>query len=241
MDIAQPQLPVLNPQLSQLKAFIILLAMLLAAGAAVLLKPTQRMAEQHAQIDLEILIPKQFGIWKIDDGAIQLQVSPDVEANLSRIYSQTVSRTYVSAQGTRVMLSVAYGNHQNKSMQVHLPEVCYPAQGFQIKNRVKSLLELPGGILPVMRLEAEQGLRHEPITYWIRVGDTVARGAFEQKIAKIRFGLTGKVPDGLLFRVSTIGTDTAAEFLLQDSFINDLMAELPSSSKMVLLGSMPGE
>jgi len=49
------------------------------------------------------------------------------------------------------------------------------------------------------------------------------------------------VPDGLLFRVSTIGTDTAAEFLLQDSFINDLMAELPSSSKMVLLGSMPGE
>mgnify|MGYP000496771242 CR=1 FL=1 len=50
---------------------------------------------------------------------------------LARLYSQVVSRVYLdSTTGKTVMLSLAYGEEQNKQSQVHLPEVCYPAQGF---------------------------------------------------------------------------------------------------------------
>mgnify|MGYP006871988586 CR=1 FL=1 len=35
--------------------------------------------------------------------------APDVQAALDRIYNQTVARTYVSAKGGSVMLSLAYG------------------------------------------------------------------------------------------------------------------------------------
>ena len=60
------------------------------------------------------------------------------------------------------------------------------------------------------RLTTALGPRNEPVTYWLTVGDQVIKNAFEKRIAEIRLGLTGQIPDGLLFRVSSIDADTGA-------------------------------
>ena len=48
------------------------------------------------------------------------------------------------------------------------------------------------GELPVKQLVACHGVRVEPITYWVTVGDTAATTkGWERKLVKLRYGLTG--------------------------------------------------
>ena len=101
------------------------------------------------------------------------------------------------------MLSLAYGGDQSHDTQIHKPEVCYPAQGFRLLSSKKDTVQLLGSV-PVMRIITELGPRHEPVTYWIRVGDKVVRGAIEQNLTPTSIAMGGHIPDGLLFRVSEI-------------------------------------
>lgn len=50
-----------------LRHFLIGIVMLAASGAAVALKPTQKLAATGPHISLGIMIPEQFGEWKIDE------------------------------------------------------------------------------------------------------------------------------------------------------------------------------
>lgn len=68
----------------------------------------------------------------------KLEITPELANNLDKLYSQTLTRTYINNDGYRIMLSVAYGENQLSSdvTQVHRPEFCYVAQGFysEVKN-----------------------------------------------------------------------------------------------------------
>lgn len=215
--------------------FVLLAFMVAASGLAVAMRPTQR--AQETVTELEQLIPSSFGSWSVRPGGTAAVVNPQQQAVLDRIYSQTLTRTYQdSATGGVVMVSVAYGEEQSKESQVHRPEVCYPAQGFQIDGRARDELKIPSGGIPVIRLVANSGTRHEPITYWVRIGNQIVRGMLEQKLAIVAEGLSGNVADGLLFRVSSVGPDAAAEYRLHDKFVNDLLPVLSSSGRNWLLG-----
>lgn len=214
------------------------LAMLAAAGIAVAVKPSDRMADTRPKIDLEVAIPKSFGDWKVDTSIVPIAPSPDVQALLDKIYSQTLARTYIDSKGRRVMLSIAYGGDQSRETQVHKPEVCYPAQGFQIESIAAGVLDAATSKIPVMRLIATKGPRVEPVTYWIAVGDTVVRGALEQNLARIKYGLTGTVPDGILVRVSTISRDTQRAYLHQQEFVSDLLQAMDKTHSARLLGQL---
>ena len=187
-----------------LKHLKIGIAMLVAAGLAVFMTPVQKVAEEGPKLDLETMIPKQIGEWRVDESIVPLQVSPDVQAKLDSIYNQMLSRTYIDNKGNRVMLSIAYGGDQRDSMKAHRPEVCYPAQGFQVVKQMEGTLQSTFGEITVKRLVAEQGKRIEPITYWFVTGGMVNATNLDRKISQIKFGLTGSIPDGLLFRVSSI-------------------------------------
>jgi hypothetical protein len=52
-------------------------------------------------VNLETMLPARFGGWRIDPSVEMVAPSPDVQANLDRIYNQTVSRAYVNAAGER--------------------------------------------------------------------------------------------------------------------------------------------
>lgn len=214
------------------------LAMLAAAGLAVAVKPSERMADSRPKIDLEAAIPKSFGDWKIDTSIVPIAPTPDVQALLDKIYSQILARTYVDSKGQRVMLSIAYGGDQSRDTQVHKPEVCYPAQGFQIESIAAGVLDAAASKIPVMRLVATKGPRVEPVTYWITVGDSVVRGALEQNLARLKYGLTGTVPDGILVRVSTISRDTPRAYVQQQQFVSDLLQAMDKTHAARLLGQL---
>lgn len=212
------------------------LLMLATAGMALALKPTDKIADAGPKLDLETLIPKSFGDWKLDETVVPLIANPEQTALINKIYNQTLTRTYVNSRNERIMLSIAYGGDQSDNMAVHKPEVCYPAQGFQILKNTTGTFSTGATEIPVKRLVATQGRRIEPITYWTTVGDTVAVSGIEWKLNQLKYGLTGKIPDGLLFRISSIQSDDAAAYRLQDEFSRDLLSALTPAGQARIVG-----
>lgn len=210
-----------------------LLVSVLMAGAALAAnayRPTQRLADFKPKIQLDKQIPKSFGDWTEDLQQIPILPNPQVQAKLDNIYSSTLARTYKTAAGQRVMLSIAYGSDQgSEATSVHRPEFCYRSQGFKVSNLGVATAAIGTRNLNVQRLVGVLGQRHEPITYWITLDETATLPGFSRKYEQLRFGLQGQIPDGLLFRVSSINSSEAESFKLQDQFLNDLAASMEPS------------
>lgn len=223
----------MNPKI---KAIIICIAMISSAGLATVLKPKAMQADQTARFDLETLIPKQFAHWHQQDTFLPFVQNPEVKKMIDTIYNQTLSRTYVNDRGETIMLTIAYGSNQSDELQVHKPEVCYPAQGFSVSKRSDDFIKSPAGTVSVKRLLAVQGQRNEPITYWIRVGDQTVLNRLSWKLAQMKYTLTGSIPDGLLFRVSSINNDENNAYALQKSFIVDLLSNVNQQDQIRLIG-----
>ena len=223
----------------QLKHLLAGAAMLAAAAGAVALKPTVHMADQHP-INLEQMIPQQFGDWKLDKTIVPIQVDPEIQAKLNQIYSQVLTRTYIDPAGHRIMLSVAYGGDQSDGMRAHRPEICFPAQGFQVAGQALGTMRTEFGPIPVKRMVATKGERIEPITYWIMVGERAARTSSEQKTAQLHYGLHGQIPDGMIVRVSTIAADAEPAFQLEDSFVNTMLRALKPADRSRLAAAVAG-
>jgi len=217
---------------------IILGILMVSSGALTMaLTPTVKIADQQEMLNLESLIPAQFGNWQIDNSIIPLQVDAETQAQLDRIYNQTISRTYINTLGERIMLSVAYGGDQSDNLAVHKPEVCYYAQGFEIMKIFTDELLTSYGKLPIKRLLAIKGNRNEPITYWVTVGNKAVLPGIDQKLQQLRYGLTGRVPDGMLVRVSSIDNDKDKAYQLQSIFIQDLLTAVDVKKRVRLIGT----
>lgn len=223
------------------KNLLIGLVLIAVAITAVMIKPGKVVAGQAPEVNLETLIPKQFGGWYLDEVAVPLQVSPDQEAALKKIYSQILTRTYVSNHGQRIMLSVVYGDGIDRQLDVHRPEYCYAAQGFQVSQYTDQLVQTLFGNLSVRRLVASKDQRIEPISYWIKVGDKALSSTFERKLEKIKQGLTGQVGSGMLVRVSSIGNDNKLAYKEQEDFINAMLRAMPDAQRKHLIGSQQAE
>jgi EpsI family protein len=215
------------------------LGLSMAASAALTgaLTPTLKLAQAQAQFSLEQMIPPRFAGWTVDASVLPLQADPERQSVLEKIYDQTLSRTYVNRAGERVMLSIAYGGDQSRALQLHLPEVCYVAQGFDMVKVGEGALATRFGQVPVKRLVARQNSRNEPITYWITVGDRAIKSSLEQKIQRLAYGLSGKIPDGMLVRVSTVQADEQGAYRLQDRFVVQMLDVLAAKDRKRLLGS----
>ncbi len=216
-------------------------AAVLMAGAAALgeaLIPTRRMADLRKSFKLDALMPSAFDDWRTDTATVNGIVNPQTAAILNRLYSQLLDRIYVNSAGVRIMVSIAYGDDQSDdSVQMHFPEVCYPAQGFQVQSNTRDVLAVPNGSIKVRRLVTQFGdSRHEPVTYWTIIGDRQSLGGLDKKISEIRHGFEGEIVDGLLFRVSSINPDSAAGFREQDAFIRDLVAAMDPAARRQLVG-----
>lgn len=224
-----------------MKNLLVGLALLVAAIAAVMLKPAPLVAAQGPKIDLETLIPKQFEGWRLDESVVPLQASPDQEAALKEIYSQILTRTYLGSRGQRIMLSVVYGDGIDRQLDVHRPEYCYAAQGFQVSQYMDQVIQTLYGSLSVRRLVATNGARIEPISYWIRIGDKALSSTFERKLEKIKRGLTGRADSGMLVRVSSIDNDNVLAYKEQETFINALLQAVPDAQRKQLIGGREPE
>jgi len=184
---------------------------------------------------LESTVPPRFGEWRKLEEPVQI-INPATKKKLEEIYKEWLSRTYVNESGDRIMLSMARSGNQIGIQQAHIPDICYPAQGFKIGGVEDGELPTAYGPIPVTRLTATMGARHEPITYWLTMGDQVVKTQWDKRWVQIRAALTGGSPGGLLFRVSTIDRDPAHAFAIQQKFVADMMAAVSPEARQKLSG-----
>lgn len=219
------------------KAAGFLAATVVCATAAVAMVPRAGVAEMTNDQSLETLFPNEFGSWKIDPTVIPVEPGAELRQTIAETYDQTLSRTYVNAQGYRVMLSVAYGGRRNQGMDLHRPEVCYPAQGLAIRSETReTTFDFERQPLALKRLVAGAGARNEPISYWLVIGRSVASFGYGHRLALLKYGLTGHVPDGLLVRVSSIDDDASQAYSQQDVFLHDMLKALTPEFRRRVLG-----
>lgn len=216
----------------------LILAMLMVCSSALAfaMRPTLRIASESSPVNLETMIPRQFGEWRevaMSGGQI---INPQVREKLDHLYTQTLTRTYVNAQGERIMLSIAYGEDQSDAKALHYPEVCYPAQGFQVISSVTGEVKTDFGDIRVRRLLTVLGNRLEPLTYWTTVGNKVVVGGKETKLEQLKYGFKGQIPDGLLFRVSSITADVDGGYQVQQNFIAGLIHQISAGDRVRLAG-----
>jgi EpsI family protein len=229
--------------------FAALAAMLAAAALAAGLAPAKTVAD--AGLDLAALVPAEFGRWReLRTGVPQIDLSPrrdgeDAARTTDDPYDQTVMRTYARADGAAIMLALAYGTRQRQEVKIHRPELCYLAQGFAVTRRDPvPIVFKDGAAVTATRLLARSDRRVEPVTYWIRIGDEIAAGALQSRLAILRAGLKGRIPDGILVRVSTISppgaADTDRAYGLHEEFLRELVDAVGDRGRLVLAGAAVG-
>jgi EpsI family protein len=222
--------------LNPVKNWILFAVMALGALGAWVLRPTHYLADQRPKIELEAMVPKQFGEWQALPPMSGQIVNPQQLTLINKIYADTLSRSYVNPEGKLIMLTIAYGKNQSDGVALHYPEVCYPAQGFTLVSGRKATLDTGYSTIPVKQLFTRLGNRNEPVTYWSTIGDKVVQGGMDTKLTQLQFGFKGYIPDGLLFRVSSLAADTPEAYALHASFVKTLASALTLENKSLLMG-----
>ena len=240
----RPDLPAEKSELSKVdsdpiyspRQRAVLVAAALMAVVAIA-APVMRPVAQPVALDLEQMIPATFGDWRVEPDEEPIAPTADVQANLDRLYNQVVSRTYVNSQGERMMLAVAYGGDQSDALKAHRQEACYRAQGFDIVALAHGRYATAGRDIPVTRMHAVRGDRSEPVTYWFTMGDSVVLGRLERLKVQLRHGFAGRIPDGMLVRVSSLSPDPKAAYAAHESFMSGLVGAVPSEQASRLVGT----
>jgi len=219
----------------KLKTLLIGLVLIVVAASEILLKPTKFLAEQD-RVNLARMIPEHFAAWHRDYAPMGI-VDAQTEIALKSLYQQNLVRTYVNANGQRIMLNIAYGRDQGGDKRLHPPEICYRAQGFIVSETSMAKLNHGYGALPIKKFLGELGLtRHETVTYWLSYGDVTETDAAKSRLARLHYVFRGLIPDGILFRVSSINNqENPDEFALHERFIKDLIASLSDSDRSALI------
>ncbi len=178
-------------------------------------------------------IPDQIGGWRSRKTA-EL-VLPALDES-DKLYENLETRIYEGAGLKSMMALVAYSRVQQNDIQVHRPEVCYPAAGFPIISSRVTELEFDGKAIGAREVLADRGGVYERVIYWVRVGNEFPVTWIGQRIAMAHANLQGRVPDGVLVRMSTIedpGDDTAPEIR---AFIGAFLESCaPTFRKAILL------
>lgn len=213
------------------------LVLAVAAALALACRPKAQLSQTLAPIQLESSIPDHFGHWERDTRQELNMVNPQLTDALKNIYQQILSRHYINrATGQTVMLSIAYGPDQSYSNDLHVPDICYPAGGFQIISKQDGVLHVAGQPIPVRRLVTQRDKRREPLTYWAMVGEHAVTGAVASKLTALRYGMQGMVPDGMIIRFSSVGMPDEAAFKVQEEFATHLLQALPGAERRRLSG-----
>jgi len=218
------------------RAFVAGGAMLAAAGAAAARIP-QPNAPAIDNDKFKALVPDTIGSWRFQQTSGL--VLPPEDALSARLYDNLVTRTYTDPTGQVIMLLIAYKNYQDGVLQIHRPEICYPAGGYQLSPTLATAIPLSSGrSLPANAFSANGNERSEQVLYWTRIGDAFPVKWSEQRLAVLRANLARINPDGMLARVSMPGDDMATSRPLMIKFIEDLRTTAPPTLRRILYGPL---
>lgn len=209
--------------------------LLAAAGGAAALTPRKRLVLLGDR-KLDAVVPARIGDWhQVPSEAFVLPKSPGSLAD--RLYSQTLTRLYVSDNRLPVAMVIAYGAVQNDLLQLHRPETCYAAVGYTISASQVGRVKLgPSTALPVRELTAQNDTRLEQICYWTRIGDDLPTDGSEQRWVKLRQQMRGYLADGVLVRLSVTAETMPEVFTEMTDFARALVLAMRPADRDVLIG-----
>lgn len=221
-----------------LKVSIVSLLMLLTATLAVWATPSDFLVDIKPREPLQSFAKPVIGSWQKDNSSRVLITNAVLDDKLQQAYTDLISETYFNADNQKVMLSVAYSDNQRDGLAVHLPEACYPAQGFEILQKKQIPLTLDDGRqLNIQYMKTRRGNRVEPLVYWTIAGEHQYRNNFERKQVAIEYALNNIIPDGLIFRVSAIESDEEAALAIITDFVRDFESNVAASDKPRFFGT----
>ncbi|WP_280153982.1 exosortase-associated protein EpsI, B-type [Piscinibacter sp. XHJ-5] len=218
------------------KAMVFVLTMGASAVLAEVARPRRR-DEARARIPLAAIFPREFDGWRSDDATQFFVQPPDEQGKLYGVYDQLLQRTYYNAQGERIMLCVAYGSEQSPALQVHRPEICYAASGFEVTDTHRAPLSAGVRTLTATQLHARMVGRSEPITYWTVLGDSVVADEDAFRWRQWASALRGEIRDGMLVRVSSIGREATPGYRLHARFVGELARAVPAEHRDRVFGT----
>jgi EpsI family protein len=211
---------------------------LAAAGVAFARTPRHPMM-LIGKDQLEKIVPLKVDNWTYETTSGLVLPPPDQLARL--LYDQQVARSYTSPDQLPVMLLLAYGSSQGGMLQIHRPEICYPASGFHLsETQVTSIPLAAKRDVAARSFIASGDTRVEQVLYWTRIGEMVPTSWTDQRLAVIRANLRGQIPDGLLVRLSTVSSDTAHAQETLKKFARAMLESMPLAQRHMLIGPDAG-
>jgi len=220
-----------EPQADRRK-FLLGLFFCSAAGVAAWRQPRIKI-DYLGKEKLEDLVPKTIGRWDfVTASGLVIPPEDDFEKTL---YSEVLTRVYSDNQGSPIMLLLAQNGGQTGFLQIHRPEVCYTAGGYQISAVTPHPIRVGSTTVPANRMDASAGGPTEHVIYWTRVGNEVPASWRQQKLAVAEQNLRGLIPDAILVRVSTVNDDADAALATIDEFVRAMLQSIPPSRRSVFI------
>lgn len=184
---------------------------------------------------LEAIVPKAFGRWKFISASGL--VVPTEDQYALTLYSQQLTRVYWDGVGAPIMLLIAAGSNQTGFLQVHRPEFCYTAAGFELGEAQPQSVDLGDGHRIVAnKLLASRGGQSEWLLYWTRVGTQIPASWTKQRLAIAKDNLNQLIPDAVLVRASTIMPDGKEAEGLLGEFIQAMVASVAPPLRRAFVG-----
>lgn len=211
-------------------------ALLATAGISYARQP-RHMPPLLGKTKLETLIPSRIGPWTFETSSGL--VLPPSDQLTESLYDELVTRVYTGPDGGGVMMLIAYSGRQDGMLQVHRPEICYPASGYRLDRMEDHAIPLTAAErLPARFIVAEGRSRTEQLVYWTRIGPSFPTSWLGQREAVVRENLKGFIPDGVLVRISTIMQNDTAALNLLERFTAELRRSLTGKAGQALFGGM---
>lgn len=188
---------------------------------------------------LAALVPTRIGGWSLA-GTGGVVVAED-GAEPTGPYDDLLTRIYESLTAPPVTLLIAYVGSQQADLRLHRPEACYPAAGYALSQRELVTLQFTGTPkIAAQMIFAESAMRAEQLLYWTRVGTEFPTSNMAQVAAFLRSNLSGRVPDGVLVRISVPDRDRARARVAFQAFLAALLARSsPAAARFLFGGAGP--
>lgn len=207
---------------------------MLAASAFALARMPSAQAAPIAKNKFDGWVPDTVGPWRF--ATVSGVVLPPPDALSDRLYDNIVARVYEAPGQPSMMLMIAYNNIQDGVLQVHRPEICYPVGGYELTPTREYRLSIRNRAVPANVFAARGPDRTEQILYWTRMGDDFPRSWIEQRLAVARANVAGRIPDGVLVRLSLLGNNPVAALPLLVHFARVFLDASPPQLRQILIG-----
>lgn len=218
----------------------LLLVSVIFLGLATTLKPRAHYAKSESHF--EQTIPAVINGWvEVQQSTPQVSMVSDEKSLVNQLYDDTLMRTYADAEGHQVMVALAYAREQRQDVKIHQPDICYPAQGYQLQKTQTVTFETLKSTAPVIgKRQLYFGQNHlEAVSYWIRVGDRTMTSGVQMRLKIIQDGLLkGRLDDGILVRVSSVIPDESKAkdaYKLHEKFLSEFASVVEVNAPGLLL------